>query len=177
MVDFGFKGHIHSVLRFLGICRSLKVGTGASSDPETKERRTTSFHYSKFHMGGCQNHGPLLGPLNTMCHIMLRTPKGTTILTTTHIPTYWSLLYALACFIAGELSKRRWLLGPRTHEEAVGDAGVYDDPRAYLRLSISRGPQIDHNTRNNPDYKDSPKGPPIFGNRHLSHNPSPACTQ
>ena len=28
------------------------------------------------HVGGCQNYGPLLGPLNTRCHIILRTPKG-----------------------------------------------------------------------------------------------------
>ena len=35
-------------------------------------------------MGGYQNSGPLLGPLNT-CRIMLRTQKKTIILTTTHI--------------------------------------------------------------------------------------------
>ena len=28
------------------------------------------------HMGGCQNHGPLLGPLNTRGRTILRTPKG-----------------------------------------------------------------------------------------------------
>ena len=31
--------------------------------------------------GGCQNHGLLLGPLNTRCRVIL----GTMILTTTHI--------------------------------------------------------------------------------------------
>ena len=36
-------------------------------------------------MGGCQNHGPLLGPLNTRCRIILRTQTGAIILTTTHI--------------------------------------------------------------------------------------------
>ena len=35
-------------------------------------------------MGGCQNYGFLLGPLNTRCRVILRTQKGTTILTTTH---------------------------------------------------------------------------------------------
>ena len=40
---------------------------------------------SHTHMGGCQNDGPLLGPLNTRCHTILRTHKGTRILTTTHI--------------------------------------------------------------------------------------------
>ena len=34
-------------------------------------------------MGGCQNYGPLLGPLNTRCRIILRTQKGTIIWTTT----------------------------------------------------------------------------------------------
>ena len=38
------------------------------------------------HMGGCQNYGILLGPLNTRCLILLRIQKGTIILTTTHIP-------------------------------------------------------------------------------------------
>ena len=27
------------------------------------------------HLGGCQNYGPLLGPLNTRCRIILRTQK------------------------------------------------------------------------------------------------------
>ena len=34
-------------------------------------------------MGGCQNYGPLLGPLNTRCRIILRTQQGTIILKTT----------------------------------------------------------------------------------------------
>ena len=36
-------------------------------------------------MGGCQNYGPLSGPLNTRCRTILRTQKGTIILTTTHM--------------------------------------------------------------------------------------------
>ena len=36
-------------------------------------------------MGGCQNYGSLLGPLNTRCRVILRTQKGTMILSTTHI--------------------------------------------------------------------------------------------
>ena len=43
---------------------------------------------------GCRNHGPLVGPLNTRCRTILRTPKGTIILTTTHIPAFWSLLHS-----------------------------------------------------------------------------------
>ena len=30
-------------------------------------------------MGGCQNYGPLLAPVNTWCRIILRTRKGTHI--------------------------------------------------------------------------------------------------
>ena len=36
-------------------------------------------------MGGCQNYGPFLDTLNIRCRIIIRTPKGTIILTTTHI--------------------------------------------------------------------------------------------
>ena len=36
-------------------------------------------------MGGCQNYGPLSGPLNTRCRITVRSHKGTIILTTTLI--------------------------------------------------------------------------------------------
>ena len=35
-------------------------------------------------MGGCQNDGPLLGPLNTRCRMIFRIQKGTIILTITH---------------------------------------------------------------------------------------------
>ena len=36
-------------------------------------------------MGGCQNYGPLLGPVNTRCRIILRTQKGSIKLTTAHM--------------------------------------------------------------------------------------------
>ena len=39
-------------------------------------------------VGGCQNYGPLLDPLTTRCRVILRTQKGTMILTTTHIPIH-----------------------------------------------------------------------------------------
>ena len=44
-----------------------------------KGPNTTSY------MGGCQNHGPLLNPLNTRCRTILRNQKGTIVLTTTHM--------------------------------------------------------------------------------------------
>ena len=36
-----------------------------------------------FYMGGCQNHGPFSGTLNTRCRIIKGIQKGTIILTTT----------------------------------------------------------------------------------------------
>ena len=41
--------------------------------------------WPSMYMGGCQNYGPFLGPLNTRCRIKLRTQKGTILFTTTHI--------------------------------------------------------------------------------------------
>ena len=38
---------------------------------------------SATNLGSCQNHGPFLGTLNIRCRIILRTQKGTIILTTT----------------------------------------------------------------------------------------------
>ena len=37
------------------------------------------------YMGSRQNYGPLLGPLNIRCRIIIGTRKGTIILTTTHM--------------------------------------------------------------------------------------------
>ena len=46
--------------------------------------------------GCCQNSGPLLGPLNARCSIILRTQKRAIILTTTHLHLYLHLyLYPL----------------------------------------------------------------------------------
>ena len=52
---------------------------------ETIESSKDKQKRSESHMGGCQNYGPLLGPLNTKCRIIKRTQKGTIVLTTTHI--------------------------------------------------------------------------------------------
>ena len=37
------------------------------------------------YLGGCQNYGPFLGTLNNRCRTIIGTPKGTLILTTTHL--------------------------------------------------------------------------------------------
>ena len=39
----------------------------------------------KTYMGGCQNYGPFLGTLNIRGRTIIGTPKGTIILTTTHM--------------------------------------------------------------------------------------------
>ena len=53
-----------------------------SSNPMSK---TMSSRRTKENMDGCQNYGPFLGTLNNRCCIIIGTPKGTIILTTTHI--------------------------------------------------------------------------------------------
>ena len=66
----------------LGVPFQLCVGSPSTQPARGLRRR---------HMGGCQNYGPLLGPLNTRCRSVLRTQKGTIILTTTHM--------AMECFL------------------------------------------------------------------------------
>ena len=48
-------------------------------------------------MGGCQNHGPLVGLLNTRCRIVVGTQKGTIVLTTTNVFTMAHRTEALTC--------------------------------------------------------------------------------
>ena len=51
-----------------------------------KGRERFSRHRSPLrHVGGCQNYGSFLGTLNNRCRITIGTPKGTIILTTTHV--------------------------------------------------------------------------------------------
>ena len=52
-------------------------------------------------------YGPLLGPLNKSCCIILRTPKGTIILTSTH--KIWGFK-GFFCFLQSEV--RGWCKGP-----------------------------------------------------------------
>ena len=68
---------------------SVKPSSGPHKDPASgseaqlkRDSRTVSFGID---MGGGQNYGPLLGPLNTRCRIIFRNQKGTIILTTTHM--------------------------------------------------------------------------------------------
>ena len=45
---------------------------------------------ASYYLGGCQNYGPFLGTLNIRCRIILGIPKGTIILTTTHLVLFWA---------------------------------------------------------------------------------------
>ena len=45
------------------------------------------------YVGGCENYGPLLVPLNTCLRIMLRTQNETMILTTAHIMNLYPSLH------------------------------------------------------------------------------------
>ena len=42
-------------------------------------------HLAPSYMGSCQNYGPFWGTLNNRCRIIIGAPKGTIILTTTHM--------------------------------------------------------------------------------------------
>ena len=46
-----------------------------------KKMETTIVGYK----GGCQNYGPFLGTLNIRCRVIIGIPKGTIMLTTTHL--------------------------------------------------------------------------------------------
>ena len=58
-------------------------------------------------LGGCQNDGPLLGPLNTRCRMILRTQMGTIILTNTPLcfdkcfnsMNIISIIHVLSCLV------------------------------------------------------------------------------
>ena len=64
-------------------------------------------------MSGCQNYGPLLGPLNTTCRTILGTQKGTIILTTTHIPPLKSNLSCVSCWCGSSWSVHCSIAGPK----------------------------------------------------------------
>ena len=49
---------------------------------------TFQYLHTYMYMGGCQNYGPLLGPPNTRCRIILRALTGSIVLTTTHMYMY-----------------------------------------------------------------------------------------
>ena len=63
----------------------LPGSTCESSAVCSKKLQVRSFLHTIVNMGGSQNYGPLLGPLNTRCRIIPRTKKGTIIWTTTHM--------------------------------------------------------------------------------------------
>ena len=68
-------------------------------------------------MGSCQNDAPFLGPLNNRCRIIIGTPKGTMILTTTHIlyyaVSYCTILYPGLLRVDDIIGLGFWALGFR----------------------------------------------------------------
>ena len=69
--------------RVLGVVATCMTGIASTLSPVVKGTIQGALH--PYHMGGCQNYGPLLGPLNTWCRIIIGTHKGSIILTTTHM--------------------------------------------------------------------------------------------
>ena len=73
-------------------------------------------------VGGCQNYGALLGPLNTRCRTMLRIQKGTIILTTTHVMFCRALLFGvfLGVLLFGNSCIGIWNLGKGNLPRLIG---------------------------------------------------------
>ena len=78
-------------------------------------------------MGGCQNYGPLLGPLNTRCRIVLRTQKGTIILITTHMIIESSALFGLRVYWLAQTWPRDARVGTWPSDAKVLRRGLYRD--------------------------------------------------
>ena len=79
--------------------------TGAEQAAVSHSVLPCTIHGSTFrlYMGSCQNYGPFLGTLNIRCRIIIRTQKGSLILTTTHMLRLGALLVlqsALHCSVA-----------------------------------------------------------------------------
>ena len=64
----------------------------SSAGPKWLVSASTRCTVINIYVGGCQNYGPFLGTLNIRCRIIMRTQKGTLILTTTHVFRFSFLL-------------------------------------------------------------------------------------
>ena len=69
----------------VGSLRTMRNVAKPTSKNVSFERRVLSIY---IYMGGCQNDGPFVGTLNIGGRIVIRTQKGTIILTTNHIYMY-----------------------------------------------------------------------------------------
>ena len=65
---------------WVGTCHREPRPAGPHHPSVAKTKKT-----KRIHRGGCQNYGPFWGTLNIRCRVIIRTPKGTRILTITHI--------------------------------------------------------------------------------------------
>ena len=93
---------------------SIKPGRGLGAQPQPKpETRRVFDTFEKdlqassrserllSHLGGCRTYGPLLGPRNIRCRTILRTQKGTIILTPTHMDRRGCFQDAVAAKFSG----------------------------------------------------------------------------
>ena len=68
-----------------GDTRSLDYSSPGGTPPAFDCERQELGLGANYHMGGCQNYGPILGTLNIRCRIIMEIQKKTIILTTTHM--------------------------------------------------------------------------------------------
>ena len=75
-----------SLLDELGDFLPLACPIAYASNAAEAQRRFRALRIPGTQMGGGQNDGPLSGPLNTRCRVIItRTPKGTIVLATTQV--------------------------------------------------------------------------------------------
>ena len=89
-----------------------------------------------FQVGSCQNYGPFLGTLNNRCRIILRTQKGTLILTTTQVDA--------VCLSAFPKQLVDFQTGIFFAKWSAASSPTPPDPTkgAFLSLVISREPRL-----------------------------------
>ena len=78
--------------------------------------------YLGLHVGSCQNRGPFSGTLNNRRRNILGTPKGTIILTTTHVLI--TLPETLSCCSEKEPTTDRDFPGPYLEAQGCGSLGL-----------------------------------------------------
>ena len=105
-------------------------------------------------MGGCQNYGPLLGPLSTRCRIVSKIQKATIILTTTHIhkpglSSGFGIIVVCsdkmdsAASLPDSIGMKRWLLFP-VQVRAVAWISDVSAATAAVSRGTRQGPQSLH---------------------------------
>ena len=73
---------------YVSTYKSVGCGSSCKVGFRVQELRFTEqwfLHSILGNLGSCQKYGPVLSSLNIRCRIIIGTPKGTIILTTTHL--------------------------------------------------------------------------------------------